>query len=56
MVSACMIKRKASSSCSCCMRIFLMTDEHRPKHVANNNVHKCMKVSYNPVVYRDGFC
>ena len=33
-----------------------MMDEHRPKHVANNNVHKCRKVPYNPVVYRSGFC
>jgi hypothetical protein len=30
------------------MRVFLMIDEHRPKHVANNIVHKCRKVSYYP--------
>jgi hypothetical protein len=33
-----------------------MMDEHRPKHVANNTVHKYRKFSYNPVVYRDGTC
>jgi hypothetical protein len=38
------------------MRIFLMMDEHRPKHVADEIIHKFRKVSYNTVVFRDGFC